>query len=153
MTLQQINEMAQMGAIGILIILAGMIKIPHIELNLWSWLGSLFGKAINGEIIKEVEKIDKKLDNHIKAEEEEHIRNVRQRILRFNDEILSGKRHSQEHFNEILEDINVYEKYCSEHPNYKNNRAVLAIDTIKEVYQECVKEHDFLTYKKESRWD
>lgn len=151
MTLQQINEMAQMGAIGILIILAGMIKIPYIELNLWSWLGSLFGKAINGEIIKEVEKIDKKLDNHIQAEEKEHIRNVRQRILRFNDEILSGKRHSKEHFNEVLEDINVYELYCRNHPDYKNNRAILAISTIEDVYKECLREHDFLTYKKEAK--
>lgn len=151
MTLQQINDIAQMGIVGVLIVLTGMIKIPQIELNFWNWLGRAFGRAINGEIMKEVEQIDKKLENHIKVEEEEHIRNVRQRILRFNDEILSGKRHSKEHFNEILEDINVYESYCANHPDYKNNRAVLAISTIKDIYQECVKEHDFLTYKKESK--
>lgn len=144
-----INTYAQYGAIGLLVILLGMIKIPKIEINLWSLVGRTLGRAINGEIMNEVKLINGKLDDHIKLEEEETMRNVRQRILHFNDEILSGQRHSQEHFNEILEDINVYETYCSDHPNYKNNRAVLAISTIKDVYKECLREHDFLVYKKE----
>ena len=146
-----INTYAQYGAIGLLVILLGMIKIPKIEINLWSLIGRTLGRAINGEIMNEVKAIGDRLDNHIKTEEEEAMRNVRQRILHFNDEILSGKRHSKEHFNEILEDINVYESYCAEHPDYKNNRAVLAISTIKDVYKECLREHDFLTYKKESK--
>jgi len=144
-----INTYAQYGAIGLLIILLGMIKLPKIEINLWSLIGRTLGRAINGEIMDEVKAIGDRLDNHVKLEEETAMRNVRQHILRFNDEILSGQRHSQEHFNEILEDINVYESYCADHPEYKNNRAVLAISTIKDVYQECSREHDFLTYKKE----
>lgn len=143
-----INTYAQYGAIGLLVILLGMIKIPKIEINLWSLIGRTLGRAINGEIMDEVKLINDKLDDHIKLEEEETIRRVRQRILHFNDEILSGRRHSKEHFNEILEDINAYESYCAEHPDYKNNRAVLAISTIKDVYKECLREHDFLTYKK-----
>lgn len=149
MTLEQINYIAQTGAVGLIIFLAGFIKIPTLELNIWSWIGRAFGRAINGEIMNEVKKIDNKLDNHIKDEEEERIRNIRQRILRFNDEILMGKRHSKEHFDEILSDIDVYEQYCLAHLDYKNNKAGLAIETIKEVYSECVDEHSFLTYSKE----
>lgn len=146
-----INTYAQYGAIGLLVILLGMIKIPKIEINLWSLIGRTLGRAINGEIMNEVKLINGKLDDHIKLEEEETMRSVRQRILHFNDEILSGRRHSKEHFNEILEDINVYESYCAEHPDYKNNRAVLAISTIKDVYKECLREHDFLVYVKEPK--
>ena len=40
-----------------------------------------------------------------------------------------------------------YEKYCNDHPNYKNNKAVFAIDTIKEVYKKCLKDKDFLVYE------
>ena len=62
-----------------------------------------------------------------------------------------GKKHSKEHFDEILFDIDAYEQYCSTHPDYKNNKAVLAIGTIKEVYADCIEEHSFLTYTKESK--
>lgn len=146
MTMDQINYVAQTGAIGLIIFLFGFIKIPKLELNIWSWLGRSFGRAINGEVMEEVKKIDSKLDAHINKEEEEYMRRIRQRILRFNDEILTGKRHSKEHFDEILSDIDIYETYCAEHINYKNNKAVLAIETIEEVYSKCAEEHDFLTY-------
>ena len=152
MTTEQINLIAQSGLVGLLIIaLGGIIKIPKLEINVWSWLGRMFGRAINGEIMEKVELMDEKLDAHIKAEEEENVRNIRQRILRFHDEILMGKKHSKEHFDEILFDIDAYEQYCSTHPDYKNNKAVLAIGTIKEVYADCIEEHSFLTYTKESK--
>lgn len=152
MTVEQINLIAQSGLVGLLIIALGsIIKIPKLEINVWSWLGRMFGRAINGEIMEKVELMDEKLDAHIKAEEEENVRNIRQRILRFQDEILMGKKHSKEHFDEVLSDIDAYEQYCSTHPDYKNNKAVLAIGTIKEVYADCIEEHSFLTYTKESK--
>lgn len=150
MTVEQINLIAQSGLVGLLIIALGsIIKIPKLEINVWSWLGRKFGRAINGEIMEKVELMDEKLDAHIKAEEEENVRNIRQRILRFNDEILMGEKHSKEHFDEILSDIDVYEQYCGAHAGYKNNKANLAIDTIKDVYSDCVDGHSFLTYSKE----
>ena len=68
----------------------------------------------------------------------------RYRILRFNDEILHGQRHTKEHFDQILEDITRYEKYCEGHPEYENNKAVLAIDNITRVYRKCSDENAFL---------
>ena len=95
--------------------------------------------------------IFEKIDFDKKCLEEENVRNIRQRILRFQDEILMGKKHSKEHFDEVLSDVDAYEKYCNTHPDYKNNKAVLAIETIKEVYADCIEEHSFLTYAKESK--
>ena len=150
-----INTIAQYGAIGVLIILAGMIKIPKIELNLWNWIGRTVGRSINKEMMdqvndlqSEIKGIKNEVDALKKDEELERVRMARQRILRFNDEILFGKRHSKEHFDEILSDIDVYEDYCRTHEEYENNKAVLAIATIREVYKDCLKTHDFLTHAK-----
>lgn len=68
----------------------------------------------------------------------------RYRILRFNDEILHERKHTKEHFDQILDDVTRYEKFCAEHPEYENNKAVLAIENIKRVYQNCSNENTFL---------
>ena len=105
---------------------------------------------MNGEIMLKVDKISNELENHIKKTEEERINQCRQRILRFSDEVMYDSGHSQEHYNDILEDINKYESYCKSHPDFVNNKAVIAIETIKEAYQYCIDNHDFLTYKKDN---
>ena len=144
----ELSGLAHTGMIGLLIILMGMIKIPPIEINFWGWLGRTIGRTINNEVINKVDDLSKEIDALKKEEELERARSARQRILRFNDEILFEKRHSKEHFDEILDDITLYEKYCNDHKDYVNNKATLAIATIKEVYQDCMETHDFLTYVK-----
>ena len=146
--MEQFDAMIQTGAIGILIILAGMIKIPKLEINVWNLIGRAIGRSINKEVMDRVNALAKEVDELKKDEELERVRFARQRILRFNDEILFEKRHSKEHFDEILDDITLYENYCADHEDYENNKAVLAIGTIKEVYKQCLKTHDFLTHTK-----
>lgn len=146
--MEQFDAMIQTGAIGILVILAGMIKIPKLEINIWNLIGRAIGRSINREVMDRVNALAKEVDELKKDEELERVRSARQRILRFNDEILFEKRHSKEHFDEILDDITLYENYCADHEDYENNKAVLAISTIKEVYKECLKTHDFLTHTK-----
>ena len=68
----------------------------------------------------------------------------RYRILRFDDEILHEIKHTKEHFDQILLDIDVYESFCEEHPDFKNNLAVMAIQHIKEVYTKCSQDKSFL---------
>ena len=151
----ELSYAAHTGIIGMLIILAGMIKIPKMELNIWNSIGRVVGRSINGEMMEQVQDLKTNVNSlqtevqQIQKEAElERARQARQRILRFSDEILFNKRHSKEHFDEILDDINTYEEYCRMHEDYENNKAVLAIATIKEVYQQCVKTHDFLVYNK-----
>ena len=144
----ELNNLAQHGMIGLLVILAGMIKIPKLELNIWNLIGRTIGRSINKEVLEQVNILSKEVDTLKKDEELERARQARQRILRFNDEILFEKRHSKEHFDEILDDIDTYEEYCRTHEDYENNKAVLAIATIREVYKDCLKTHDFLTHIK-----
>ena len=148
MDLFEINNLAQGGVVGLLIVLIGMIKIPKLELNIWNLIGRTIGRSINGEVLAQVKRLTAEVDILKKEEELERARQARQRILRFNDEILFNKRHSKEHFDEILDDIDTYEAYCEAHEDYENNKAVLAISTIREVYKECLRDHDFLIYEK-----
>ena len=144
----ELNNLAQHGMVGLLIILAGMIKIPKLELNIWNLIGRTIGRSVNKEVLEKVSQLSQEVDVLKKDEELERARQARQRILRFNDEILFEKRHSKEHFDEILDDIDTYEEYCRTHEDYENNKAVLAIATIREVYKDCLKTHDFLTHIK-----
>ena len=148
MNLFEINHLAQGGVVGLLVVLIGMIKIPKLELNIWNLIGRTIGRSINGEVLAQVKRLTVEVDILKKEEELERARQARQRILRFNDEILFNKRHSKEHFDEILDDIDTYEAYCEAHEDYENNKAVLAISTIREVYKECLRDHDFLTYER-----
>ena len=147
----ELNNLAQHGMIGLLVILAGMIKIPKLELNIWNLIGRTIGRSINKEVLEKVNHLSQEVDILKKDEELERARQARQRILRFNDEILFEKRHSKEHFDEILDDIDTYEEYCRTHEDYENNKAVLAIATIREVYKDCLKTHDFLTHIKKEK--
>ena len=147
----ELNNLAQHGMIGLLVILAGMIKIPKLELNIWNLIGRTIGRSINKEVLEKVGQLSQEVDTLKKDEELERARQARQRILRFNDEILFNKRHSKEHFDEILDDIDTYEEYCRTHEDYENNKAVLAIATIREVYKDCLKTHDFLTHIKKEK--
>lgn len=151
----ELQNILETGVAGILVILVGMIKIPPIKVNLWQWLFHIIGKGINSEIREDIkalsqriEDVDKKVDDINKKEELERVRQARQRILHFNDEILHAQLHSKEHFDEVLEDIDLYEDYCRNHKDYENNKAVLAITTIREVYKKCLKDHSFLIYTK-----
>lgn len=87
---------------------------------------------------------NKTLEELKKENSEDRVTNCRYRILRFDDEIRHDEKHTKEHFDQILEDITVYEIYCGDHPDYKNNKAVMAIANIKKIYQKCTDEKTFL---------
>lgn len=163
MTLQSLWTLLQQYSwqVAIVVLLLGCIKIPTYEIRLLPYLFKKFlkefGNAINADIIKRIEVLEdgfltcsqdmrEELRDHIHKMEEERVDRARSRILRFNDEIMLGIEHSKEHFDEILEDIDRYENYCDLHPNYENNKAILAIKTVKEEYLYCLEHHKFLTY-------
>ena len=133
MTIQEIAG----GGGCLLLDLMTIVLIAPIKINPWSWLAEAIGRAINAEVIK-------KLDAHITMDDRRTADGHRARILHFNNELLRDIGHTQEEFFEVLAEIDAYEKYCREHPEYPNNRAVLAIENIQEVYKERLKKRDFL---------
>ena len=99
---------------------------------------------IQVELKNQMQGLAEKMDGLRKVNGEGMAYTWRYRILRFNDEIIQEVRHTKEHFDQILEDIDNYEKFCKENPDFPNNKAVLAIKNIKDVYDRCVEENDFL---------
>lgn len=99
-------------------------------------------KATNDD----VDSVKKALATHITDGEEEKAKQARQRILRFFDEICAGQEHSESHFEDILDDIDFYETYCSEHPKFKNSRGATAMEQIRDTYKHLKAHGGFLTY-------
>ena len=139
------------GSSGAIILLLTLVQISPIKINPWSALGKAIGRVINSEVLKELEEVkqaqkasQKKLETHIKIDDERNADLHRHRILQFNNELLRDIPHTREDFIEVLAEIDYYEHYCKTHPDYKNNRAKHAIDNISRVYDERLQKHDFL---------
>lgn len=61
---------------------------------------------------------------------------ARQRILTFSGEIGSGKVHTKEMYEDVMENIDIYENYCKKHEStYINNKATMAIRAINQKYE------------------
>lgn len=129
---------------GILLVAMTLIQIAPIKLNPWSALAKAIGRAINGEVIAKVDRLERELLDMKENQEERDAISCRARILHFGDETIHGVRHTKEHFDQILRDITTYERYCDDHPNFENNTTVLTSQRIKDIYEECLKTKDFL---------
>ncbi len=124
-----LNEIITSGG-GVLFILLTIIQLAPIKVNPWSKIARAIGRAMNVEIMDKLN--------------ESEATDARYRILRFDDEIRHHVKHTEEHFNQIMDDIDEYERYCSAHPNYKNSKAVLAIENTRRTYERCRRENSFL---------
>lgn len=124
-----LNEIITSGG-GVLLILLTIIQLAPIKINPWSKIAKIIGRALNTEVMDKLN--------------ESEATNCRYRILRFDDEIRHKVKHTEEHFNQIMEDIDDYERYCSGHPNYKNSKAVSAIENTRRTYEKCRRENSFL---------
>lgn len=129
---------------GVLLLLT-LIQITPIKVDPWTAIFRAIGRAFNAEMLKELRDVRSKLDEHIKTDDERNADEHRARILRFNNELIREIPHTKEEFVDVLADIDYYEAYCRDHPDYKNNRAVHAIANIGRSYDERLKKHDFLT--------
>ena len=133
------------------VLITSLIQALSNKYKPWTWLAEQFGKAANKEMVDKIDVLSKKvesLEKHDKEQDrqlnEERAKAARRRILRCADEIRSKIRHSQEFFNDVLDDISFYKNYCKENPKFENEKAVIAIKLIEETYEKCHKEDDFL---------
>jgi len=120
------------------------IEITPVKINPVSKFLAWLGRKINGEVISKVDKLEEQITTMQKVNDEQEAINCRYRILRFGDEVKHGTRHSQEHFEQILADIDAYEIFCKDHKDFKNNKTRVTTERILDVYRECVETDDFL---------
>ena len=134
-----LEEILKYGGGGLVLLLT-LIQITPIKVNPWSWLAEHIGNAFNHTVIEKLREHDGKFLDMEKRDANQ----CRQKILEFNDRLLHKEKHSKEYFDSILDTIDDYEKYCKSHPDYPNNKALLAIENIKEVYKKLSQEGGFL---------
>ncbi len=132
-----LKEILAGGGLSLFVVLT-LVQIAPVKINPWSRLAKAIGNALNGGDVMA------KLEEHIRIDDERYADMHRARILQFNTELLRDARHTEEDFNEILYNIDCYERYCHDHPEYQNNRAVHAIMNIKREFDERMEKHDFL---------
>ncbi len=65
---------------------------------------------------------------------------ARTHILRFNDEILNGMKHSREYWRQQLDDCDTYEEFCRENPDFKNSYTEIADKNIKTTFEKLMNE-------------
>lgn len=132
------------GGGGLLLVSLTLVQLAPVKINPWSGLARIIRNAIYGDVSKRLDAIAAKLDSHINMDDRRTADGHRARVLHFNNELLRDISHTKEEFIEVLTEIDMYEKYCREHPDYPNNRAVLAIENIRDIYKERLQKHDFL---------
>ena len=133
-----------LGGGGVLLFVMSVVQIAPIEIKPWSAIARAFGRAVNADVLRELKSVKDDLSDHIRMDDERNADEHRARILRFNNELLRDIPHTKEEFIDVLADIDFYERYCDEHKGYKNNRAKHAITNISRVYDDRLREHDFL---------
>lgn len=138
-----IKEIAQWTGGGLFIILT-LIQIAPIKINPWTWIIRKFGDALSHNTIAKVDNLIKKVDLLEKDISQDRAQNARSRILRFGDELRLKQKHSKDMFDSTLIDIDIYEKYCTKHSEFANNVTLATIAIIKDTYQECLINNNFL---------
>lgn len=133
-----------LGGGGLLVVLLTLVEFAPIKINPWSALAKAIGRAVNADVLRELKSVKDDLSDHIRMDDERNADEHWARILRFNNELLRDIPHTKEEFIDVLADIDFYEHYCDEHKDYKNNRAIHAIANICRVYDDRLREHDFL---------
>ena len=127
------------------IVVALITIIPTIIANRKKTQESI--KQTTEALEKRMDKLQSSYDDHVKDYEAAKASSQRYRILRFYDEVCEGRRHSESHFEDILQDIDEYETYCAHHEEYRNNRGHVAMQYIKDLYGKVKANGGFLTHE------
>lgn len=101
-------------------------------------------KDKNSEVLKAIKDLTDKITGIENRMDKENADDARRNILTFDDELRRGVPHSEESFNQVLQDIKFYRKYCREHADYENDKATSAIAHIRETYQEVKNQNKFI---------
>lgn len=95
------------------------------------------------EIQESLKKLNERINDVERNEEEREAKQWRTKILRFADEVYRGQEHSQEHYQDMLDIITSYDMYCENHPSFMNGKTIDAANRIKDTYHDLLEKHKF----------
>jgi TolA-binding protein len=138
--------------------LSVFFEITPVKINPVTSLLHWIGKRINSPVLTRLSDVESQitaLESQITTlnydlrklrgniDEQEAI-NCRIRILQFADDLRLNKRHSKDRYDQIISDIDTYEKYCKSNVDFKNNKTGTADRLILDCYAQCMENNDFL---------
>lgn len=83
------------------------------------------------ESMRKLEETAQSVSALTKVVEESQMRASRYRIIRFDDEEQNGAYHSDDHWDQIIEDVDIYEAFTIAHPDFINGKGRAAMHRIK----------------------
>lgn len=92
-------------------------------------------------IEKKIDKVSSEVSVLSERLEEHKATLARTHILRFADELRAGT-HSREYFEQQLQDIDTYNRYCESHPDFANGLTRMASKFIKDEYMRLYLSND-----------
>lgn len=125
---------------GLIIVFSMIVEIAPIKINPWTKLVTWISKRLTGDLKEQIDTNTKMyLDSYkdlkndidgIKSEisdlkesdDQNRAMTSRYRIIRAADEIRNGVMLSDDHIEQLGEDIDIYDKYCKSHPSYLNHK-------------------------------
>lgn len=144
MTIQKLLDGAQvivkehgMLTFVLVYLLLNVIEVSPIKVSPLTWAFKGLRKALIGSLEARVTAMEAKNDL-------EFAKIARARVQRFADECYNDVHHSQQHFEQILDDVKAYETYCDSHKGFKNHKTGEAISIIEDTYHKCFEKHSFL---------
>lgn len=96
------------------------------------------------EVLDGITKLSEKIDTVNNELQEEKAVAARVRILGFMNSLLENHKPTKDAYDQAMSDITRYERFCQEHPTFKNNQTATTISYLEKNYQERLANHDFL---------
>ena len=97
-------------------------------------------KGKNREILNAITKLSEEVQDIRHDQRERDAVLARTHILRFNDELYNGVHHTREYFDQTIDDIKTYDRFCSENPEFANGRTEQAAQFIRKEYERLYEE-------------
>ncbi|MCQ2369215.1 MAG: hypothetical protein MJ007_01920 [Paludibacteraceae bacterium] len=120
------------GVVSVLVIILSLIEITPVKFSPLQWIG----KRVNAETIIRLDKVERKLDEHI-AE------SYRNNILTVQDKLLKGERFTREEWEKALASCGAYKEYVKNN-NLTNDVIDEAMKYIKHQYGLALDKADFV---------
>lgn len=127
----------------ITLLILSLVQISPLRINPWTWLASKISRLFVGDLVERVDRLTKDVTSLRNECSESTAISSRVRILAFADDITHGVTRSEESYKQVFDDITRYNKYCSEHPEFKNDMTVTSCEIIKEKYKMCIQAGSF----------
>ena len=117
--------------IGILVILLSLVEISPIKLNPWKWVKSFVALPTR------LEKLEREFND-------DRAFRWRSMIINRADRVQDGHKLRREVWKDTIDTITNYEKYCTAHPDFRNEFATMTIEYMRHKYLEAKETNTFL---------